>query len=135
MAGLDSFNASATLTVDGKDYRYFRLDSVPGVERLPYSLKVLAENLLRNEDGENITADHVRSIAAWDPQAQPEDEIQFTPARVVLQDFTGVPCVVSKTEREPSPSSPEWLRRSRRSLPRTRADLDTRTPGCCRSPE
>lgn len=94
MAGLDSFNASATLTVDGKEYRYFRLGSVPGVERLPYSLKVLAENLLRNEDGENITAEHVRSIAAWDPQAQPENEIQFTPARVVLQDFTGVPCVV-----------------------------------------
>ncbi len=94
MANMDSFNARATLTVNGSDYSYFRLDSVPGVDRLPYSLKVLAENLLRNEDGENITADHVRAIAGWDPSAQPEDEIQFTPARVVLQDFTGVPCVV-----------------------------------------
>lgn len=94
MADLDSFQARDTLTVNDKDYRYYRLDAVPGVEKLPYSLKILAENLLRNEDGENITADHVRVLANWDPQAQPVEEIQFTPARVVLQDFTGVPCVV-----------------------------------------
>lgn len=94
MADLDSFDARSTLKVDDKEYRYYRLDAVPGVERLPYSLKVLAENLLRNEDGENITADHVRAVANWKPDAEPEDEIQFTPARVVLQDFTGVPCVV-----------------------------------------
>lgn len=94
MAELDSFNARATLTVDGKEYQYFRLDAVPNTEQLPYSLKVLAENLLRNEDGANITAGHVRAIADWDPDAEPSHEIQFTPARVVLQDFTGVPCVV-----------------------------------------
>jgi len=64
------------------------------VERLPYSLKILAENLLRTEDGANITADHVRAVASWDPDAQPDTEIQFTPARVIMQDFTGVPCVV-----------------------------------------
>ena len=65
-----------------------------GSERLPYSLKILLENLLRTEDGANITADHIRSLAGWDPSAEPDTEIQFTPARVVMQDFTGVPCVV-----------------------------------------
>lgn len=94
MPDLDSFDSLDTLEVDGKEYQYYRLDAVPGTQKLPYSLKVLAENLLRNEDGENITADHVRAIANWDPKAEPRDEIQFTPARVVLQDFTGVPCVV-----------------------------------------
>ncbi|MGK8556885.1 aconitate hydratase AcnA [Nocardia gipuzkoensis] len=72
----------------------FRLSAVPGTEKLPYALKVLAENLLRTEDGANITADHIRAIANWDPSAQPNTEIQFTPARVIMQDFTGVPCVV-----------------------------------------
>src|SRR5690606_33335078 len=70
------------------------LSAVPGTEKLPYSLKVLAENLLRTEDGANITADHIRAIANWDPSADPSIEIQFTPARVIMQDFTGVPCVV-----------------------------------------
>ena len=72
----------------------FRLGAVHGVQRLPYSLKILVENLLRTEDGANITADHIRALGGWDPSADPSIEIQFTPARVVMQDFTGVPCVV-----------------------------------------
>src|SRR5690554_3204343 len=91
---VDSFGSKGTLEVGSSSYEIFRLSAVPGTERLPYSLKVLAENLLRTEDGANITADHVRAIAAWDPDAQPSTEIQFTPGRVVMQDFTGVPCVV-----------------------------------------
>ncbi|MDX5319151.1 MAG: aconitate hydratase, partial [Actinomycetes bacterium] len=91
---VDSFSSKAQLTVGGATYEINRLDAVPGLERLPYSLKVLAENLLRTEDGANVTADHVRALAAWDPTAEPDTEIQFTPARVVMQDFTGVPCVV-----------------------------------------
>ena len=94
MTSLNTFASRSTLDVDGRDYEIFRLDAVPGLERLPYSLKVLAENLLRTEDGANITADHVRALAAWDPAAEPDTEIQFTPARVVMQDFTGVPCIV-----------------------------------------
>lgn len=94
MGSVDAFNARQKLQVNGKEYIYYRLDSVPGLEKLPYALKVLAENLIRNLDGENITADHVLALANWDPQAKPSTEIQFTPARVVLQDFTGVPCVV-----------------------------------------
>ncbi|MGQ0841766.1 aconitate hydratase [Actinokineospora sp.] len=90
----DSFGARATLTVGDASYEVFRLDAVPGAERLPYSLKILLENLLRTEDGLNITADHVRALADWDPAAEPSTEIQFTPGRVVMQDFTGVPCVV-----------------------------------------
>ena len=91
---MDSFGARGTLTVGGKDYEIFRLDAVPGSARLPYSLKVLLENLLRNEDGTLITADQVRAIAEWNPAADHGAEIQYTPARVLLQDFTGVPCVV-----------------------------------------
>ena len=91
---VDSFGSRGTIEVGGTSYEVFRLAAVPGAERLPYSLKVLAENLLRTEDGANITADHVRALAAWDPDAQPDTEIQFTPARVIMQDFTGVPCVV-----------------------------------------
>ena len=94
MTSLDTFHSRSILDVDGRDYEIYRLDAVPGLERLPYSLKVLAENLLRTEDGANITADHVRALAAWDPAAEPDTEIQFTPARVVMQDFTGVPCIV-----------------------------------------
>jgi aconitate hydratase len=94
VSNLDSFGSRGTLTVGGTDYEVYRLAAVPGVDRLPYSLKILAENLLRTEDGANITADHVRALAAWDPAAQPDTEIQFTPARVIMQDFTGVPCVV-----------------------------------------
>jgi aconitate hydratase len=91
---LDSFGARATLTVGDTSYEVFRLDAVEGSERLPYSLKILLENLLRTEDGANITAEHVRALAAWDPKAEPSTEIQFTPGRVVMQDFTGVPCIV-----------------------------------------
>ncbi|WP_314872239.1 aconitate hydratase AcnA [Actinomyces oris] len=94
MTSLNTFASRSTLDVDGRDYEIYRLDAVPGLERLPYSLKVLAESLLRTEDGANITADHVRALAAWDPAAEPDTEIQFTPARVVMQDFTGVPCIV-----------------------------------------
>jgi aconitate hydratase len=91
---VDSFSARGDLTVGERTYEIHRLAAVPGIERLPFSLKILAENLLRTEDGANITADHVRALASWDPDAQPHTEIQFTPARVVMQDFTGVPCVV-----------------------------------------
>jgi aconitate hydratase len=90
----NSFGSLNTLRVGDKSYEIYRLDAVEGSARLPYSLKVLLENLLRTEDGANITADHVRTLAAWDPTAQPSHEIQFTPARVIMQDFTGVPCVV-----------------------------------------
>ncbi|TGO04804.1 aconitate hydratase AcnA [Serinibacter arcticus] len=94
MSTVDSFRAKGTLEVEGSSYEIYRLSAVEGASKLPFSLKVLAENLLRTEDGANITADHVRAIAAWDPDAQPDTEIQFTPARVIMQDFTGVPCVV-----------------------------------------
>ncbi|CAM5633524.1 MULTISPECIES: aconitate hydratase AcnA [Streptomyces] len=90
----NSFDARSTLQVGDESYEIFRLDKVEGSARLPYSLKVLLENLLRTEDGANITADHIRALGGWDPQAQPSQEIQFTPARVIMQDFTGVPCVV-----------------------------------------
>jgi aconitate hydratase len=91
---VNSFDAKATLQVGDESYQIFRLDSVAGSESLPYSLKILLENLLRTEDAANITADDIRGLAAWDPKAEPSDEIQFTPARVIMQDFTGVPCVV-----------------------------------------
>ncbi|MEU0741568.1 aconitate hydratase [Streptomyces sp. NPDC006134] len=90
----NSFDARSTLQVGDESYEIFRLDKVEGSARLPYSLKVLLENLLRTEDGANITADHIRALGSWDSQAQPSQEIQFTPARVIMQDFTGVPCVV-----------------------------------------
>ncbi|MEO5711573.1 MAG: aconitate hydratase [Nocardioidaceae bacterium] len=94
----DSFGAKGTLDVDGKPYEIYRLSAVEGdgldVDSLPYSLKVLLENLLRTEDGANITADDILALAGWDADADPSKEIQFTPARVIMQDFTGVPCVV-----------------------------------------
>ena len=90
----NSFGARSTLDVNGTQYQIFRLDAVEGQDSLPYSLKVLLENLLRTEDGANITADDIRALGAWDPSAEPDREIQFTPARVIMQDFTGVPCVV-----------------------------------------
>ena len=94
MTSLDSFKSRADLDVDGKSYEIYRLDAVPGASKLPYALKVLAENLLRTEDGANTTKEHIEALVNWDPSADPDTEIQFTPARVVLQDFTGVPCVV-----------------------------------------
>jgi aconitate hydratase len=94
VASQDSFGARTRLRVEDATYEIFAIDTVPGHDRLPYSLKVLLENLLRTEDGANITADHIRALAGWDPAAEPSVEIQFTPARVLMQDFTGVPCVV-----------------------------------------
>ncbi|WP_239380503.1 aconitate hydratase AcnA [Frankia sp. CIT1] len=91
---MDSFGSTGHLKVGDRRYTIRRLDAVPGADRLPYSLRVLLENLLRTEDGANITAGHVRALASWDPAAAPSQEIQFTPARVIMQDFTGVPCVV-----------------------------------------
>jgi aconitate hydratase len=91
---VNSFGAKNTLTVGGTDYEIFRLDTVQGYEKLPFSLKVLLENLLRTEDGKNVTAEQIRTLGNWDPSAEPDTEIQFTPARVVMQDFTGVPCIV-----------------------------------------
>ena len=93
-SSIDSFGAKGTLEVGDNSYEIYRLSAVEGVDRLPYALKVLAENLLRTEDGANITKDHIQAIAGWDPEADPSIEIQFTPARVIMQDFTGVPCIV-----------------------------------------
>src|ERR1017187_6118118 len=90
----NSFGSRAALKVADKQYEIYRLDAVDGSDTLPYSLKILLENLLRNEDGVNITAGHVRALAQWDPLSEPGTEIQFTPARVILQDLTGVPAVV-----------------------------------------
>lgn len=94
MASLDTFGAKTQLRVGDASYEIFKIDKVDGHARLPYSLKVLLENLLRTEDGANITADHIRQLGGWDSTADPSVEIQFTPARVLMQDFTGVPCVV-----------------------------------------
>src|SRR5580765_8348093 len=98
MASQDSFGAKGTLEVGDQRYEIYRLSAVTGdgvdIESLPYSLKVLLENLLRTEDGANITADDIRALAGWEADAEPSKEIQFTPARVIMQDFTGVPCVV-----------------------------------------
>jgi aconitate hydratase len=94
MSNVDTFKSKSTLTVGDKDYEIYRLDQVKGSEKLPFSLKVLLENLLRTEDGANITSEHIEALGSWDPNAEPDTEIQFTPARVVMQDFTGVPCIV-----------------------------------------
>src|SRR5699024_1484582 len=90
----NSFKARDQLTVDDTTYNIYRLDAVEGSERLPFSLKVLLENLLRNEDGEGITADQINALAQWQPEVESNQEVQFTPARVLMQDFTGVPSVV-----------------------------------------
>ncbi len=98
MGSVDSFGAKSDLQVGDRTYEIYRLGAVSGdgldVDSLPFSLKVLLENLLRTEDGENITADDIRALAGWDAQAEPSKEIQYTPARVIMQDFTGVPAVV-----------------------------------------
>jgi aconitate hydratase len=93
-SGKDTFGARGILDVGGSSYEIFRLSAVDGAARLPFSLKVLLENLLRSEDGANVTAGHIRALAGWNADAEPDTEIQFTPSRVVMQDFTGVPCVV-----------------------------------------
>jgi len=90
----NSFGSRAALDVAGTSYQIHRLDAVDGARDLPYSLKILLENLLRTEDGLNVTGDHVTALAGWDPAAEPDTEIQFSPARVILQDLTGVPAVV-----------------------------------------
>src|SRR4029450_10334313 len=98
MASMDSFGARGPLEVEGREYEIYRLSTLTqhglDVATLPYSLKILLECLLRTEDGEDITADHIRALAEWDAEAEPSEEIQFTPARVIMQDFTGVPAVV-----------------------------------------
>ncbi len=94
MSTVNSFGAKSTLTVGSTDYEIFRIDTVPGFDKLPFSLKVLLENLLRTEDGANVTKAQIEALGAWDAAAEPSTEIQFTPARVVMQDFTGVPCIV-----------------------------------------
>ncbi|WIE76994.1 aconitate hydratase [Curtobacterium sp. MCSS17_007] len=94
MAAVNSFGSKDTLSVGGVDYAFHRIDTVPGHEKLPYSLKVLLENLLRTEDGANVTEEQIRALGSWKPEAEPDTEIQFSPARVVMQDFTGVPCIV-----------------------------------------
>ncbi len=94
MSTVNSFNARTTLSVGDTDYEVFRIDTVPGHEKLPFSLKVLLENLLRTEDGANVTKSQIEALGGWQPAAEPDTEIQFTPARVVMQDFTGVPCIV-----------------------------------------
>ncbi|WP_363553824.1 aconitate hydratase [Microbacterium sp. LWO12-1.2] len=94
MSTVNSFGAQSTLTVGSTDYEIFRIDTVPGFEKLPFSLKVLLENLLRTEDGANVTKAQIEALGSWDASAEPNTEIQFTPARVVMQDFTGVPCIV-----------------------------------------
>ena len=94
MSAVNSFGAKDTLRVGSTDYEVFRIDAVEGHQKLPFSLKVLLENLLRTEDGANITREHIRALGGWVPTAEPDTEIQFTPARVIMQDFTGVPCIV-----------------------------------------
>ena len=94
MTAVNSFGAKDTLSVDGTEYEIFRIDKVEGFEKLPFSLKVLLENLLRTEDGANVTSEQIQKLGSWVPTADPDTEIQFSPARVVLQDFTGVPCIV-----------------------------------------
>lgn len=94
MSTVNSFGAKSTLTVGSTDYEIFRVDAVPGFEKLPFSLKVLLENLLRTEDGANVTKAQIEALGSWDAAAEPSTEIQFSPARVVMQDFTGVPCIV-----------------------------------------
>jgi aconitate hydratase len=94
MSTVNSFESEDVLQVGGTDYQVYRVDKVPGAEKLPFSLKVLLENLLRTEDGANVTKQQIQALASWDPSADPDTEIQFTPARVVMQDFTGVPCIV-----------------------------------------
>ncbi|MBX3099899.1 MAG: aconitate hydratase AcnA [Salinibacterium sp.] len=94
MSAVNSFGSKDTLTVGSTDYEVFRIDAVPGFDKLPFSLKVLLENLLRTEDGANVTKAQIETLGGWQPTAEPDTEIQFTPARVVMQDFTGVPCIV-----------------------------------------
>ncbi len=95
---MNSFNSRSTLKVGNKEYEIYRLDALDkqgiSTKHLPYSLRILLENLLRTEDGRNVTQKEIRAVAAWNKNSKPDQEIAFTPSRVLLQDFTGVPCVV-----------------------------------------
>src|SRR6267154_2558308 len=95
---MNSFNSRSTLKVGSKEYEIYRIDALDkqgvSTKHLPFSLRILLENLLRTEDGRNVTKEEVRALAAWNKNSKPEKEIAFTPSRVLLQDFTGVPCVV-----------------------------------------
>ena len=91
---INSFKSKSAISVAGQSYEFFDISQIEGASDLPFSLKILLENLLRTEDGANITAEQIRALAAWNPASQPDTEIQFTPARVIMQDFTGVPCIV-----------------------------------------
>ena len=91
---VNSFNSKTEITVAGDKFEIFDISQIPAAQTLPFSLKILLENLLRTEDGANITAEQITALANWDPAAEPDTEIQFTPARVLMQDFTGVPCIV-----------------------------------------
>ena len=90
---MSQFSSASNLTVGTKTYKYFSMAGLD-VQKLPYSLKVLLENMLRTKDGANVTQTHVDALVAWDPNKEPDTEIQFSPARVIMQDFTGVPCIV-----------------------------------------
>src|SRR5690349_8022071 len=95
MSAIDSFHSKARISVGGKTVELYRLDAVgPSVRGLPYSLRILLENLLRHEDGKTVTRADIEAVASWDPAARKEHEIQLRPARVLMQDFTGVPAVV-----------------------------------------
>jgi len=95
---LNSFSSRSSLKVGSKEYDFYRLDALDrqGIStvHLPFSLRILLENLLRTEDGRNVTREEVKALANWNGKSKPEKEIAFTPSRVLLQDFTGVPCVV-----------------------------------------
>ena len=91
---IDSFKAKARLDVAGKTYEIYRVDALDGSARLPFSMKILLENLLRHEDGVTVRRADIEALAGWDPKAEPATEIQYRPARVLMQDFTGVPAVV-----------------------------------------
>src|SRR5579864_1603086 len=95
---VNSFGSRSTLRVGNKDYEIYRLDALDkqgiSTRHLPYSLRILLENLLRTEDGRNVTKDEIRALASWNSKSKPDKEIAFTPSRVLLQDFTGVPAVV-----------------------------------------
>ena len=111
----DTFGARSALAVGGENYEIFRLAAVSEghVDKLPYSLKILLENLLRHEDGRDVTRDDILALANWDPKAEPSTEISFTPSRVILQDFTGVPAVVDLAAMRDF----RWRRLHRRSGP------------------
>src|SRR6202167_4842299 len=98
MMSLNSFNSRSALKVGTKEYEIYRLDALDkqgiSIKHLPYSLRILLENLLRTEDGRNVKKEDIRSMAGWNKNSKPDQEIAFTPSRVLLQDFTGVPCVV-----------------------------------------